>query len=137
MGRQPGKATRMILITGALGSLGTALLAALDGRPEAVVTTDMGNMDVRVPGVVNAVVKKHQPTLIYHLAGAKSAPGGEQEPWNTTLTNVAGTWHVLQAAEQVGAKVITASTCKACDPETVYGSSKLIAERMTLAAGGS
>lgn len=32
---------------------------------------------------------------------------------------------------------MTASTCKACDPETVYGASKLLAERMTLNAGGT
>ena len=37
----------------------------------------------------------------------------------------------------VSARVLTASTCKACNPETVYGATKLIAERMTLEAGGS
>jgi FlaA1/EpsC-like NDP-sugar epimerase len=34
-------------------------------------------------------------------------------------------------------RVVLASTCKACDPETVYGASKLIAERMVLNAGGT
>ena len=33
--------------------------------------------------------------------------------------------------------MILASTCKACDPETAYGASKLIAERMVLNAGGT
>ena len=33
--------------------------------------------------------------------------------------------------------MVTASTCKACNPETAYGASKLLAERMTLNAGHS
>jgi FlaA1/EpsC-like NDP-sugar epimerase len=32
---------------------------------------------------------------------------------------------------------VTASTCKSCEPETAYGASKLVAERVTLNAGGS
>ncbi len=46
-----------------------------------------------------------------------------------------GTQNVL--SRWPNARVILASTCKACDPETAYGSSKLIAERMVLNAGGS
>jgi nucleoside-diphosphate-sugar epimerase len=42
---------------------------------------------------------------------------------------------VLRAARELGAVVVTASTCKACNPETAYGASKLIAERLTLNAG--
>jgi FlaA1/EpsC-like NDP-sugar epimerase len=49
--------------------------------------------------------------------------------------NGIGTANVVAAARMLGARVVTASTCKACDPETAYGASKLLAERLTLAAG--
>jgi FlaA1/EpsC-like NDP-sugar epimerase len=44
--------------------------------------------------------------------------------------------NVLEAAQAVGTKVVFSSTCKACDPETAYGATKLIAERLVLNAGG-
>ena len=50
--------------------------------------------------------------------------------------NVLGTRNVLAHAPE-GSHVVTASTCKACEPETAYGASKLVAERVTLNAGGS
>ena len=37
--------------------------------------------------------------------------------------------------ERYGSNVVLASTCKAADPMTVYGASKLIAERVALNAG--
>ena len=64
--------------------------------------------------------------------GDKHAPEGELFPETTLRINTLGTLNVFSAAKIVGAKVIVASTCKSCDPETVYGSSKLIAERITL-----
>jgi FlaA1/EpsC-like NDP-sugar epimerase len=49
--------------------------------------------------------------------------------------NIGGTANILKVAR--GARVVLASTCKAADPETAYGASKLIAERMVLNAGGT
>lgn len=49
--------------------------------------------------------------------------------------NALGTQHVL--ARWPYAHVVLASTCKACNPETAYGASKLIAERLVLNSGGS
>jgi FlaA1/EpsC-like NDP-sugar epimerase len=72
--------------------------------------------------------------VIYHLAGAKHAPEGEQHPAMVARVNTIGTDNIVRAA--CGAKVILASTCKAGDPETAYGASKLIAERIVLNAGG-
>src|SRR5262245_23187822 len=123
----------MILVTGDEGSLGTALMDKLKGDVEG---RDIWNMDVRDYGQVKRVFEDVRPSLVYHLAAAKSAPAGELDPWHTSITNIAGTWHVLRAADEVGARVVTASTCKACDPVTVYGASKLVAERMTLSGGG-
>jgi FlaA1/EpsC-like NDP-sugar epimerase len=124
-----------ILVTGAAGSIGGALVPFLLDEGHDVLATDKGTLDVRDVGQVRAHVVSLKPDLIYHLAGAKHAPEGEEDPLAVTETNVHGTANVLDAARLVGAKVVVSSTCKACDPETVYGASKLIAERLTLNAG--
>lgn len=128
---------KRVLITGALGSIGTAVREALADVPCTVTATDIDDMDVRDARIVHDRIFESEAEVILHLAGAKHAPEGEIDPAGTIATNVAGTQHVLAAARSFGAHVVTASTCKACDPETVYGASKLLAERVTLGAGGT
>jgi FlaA1/EpsC-like NDP-sugar epimerase len=121
------------LVTGALGSVGQALLPRLDGK---VVATDVLELDVTDRREVLRVIRHHRPAVVYHLAGAKHAPEGELDPADVADVNINGTINVLAAAGLVNAKTIVTSTCKACDPETAYGASKLIAERATLNASG-
>jgi FlaA1/EpsC-like NDP-sugar epimerase len=83
------------------------------------------------------VFEEAKPQVVVHLAAAKSAPDGELFPLEIAETNVLGTVNVLASARHVGARVILASTCKAVDPETAYGASKLLCERMVLSEGGS
>ena len=125
-----------ILVTGAEGSIGSVVSELLPVNTP-VLPLDIGGMDVRDFDAVTDIVESFQPSLVLHLAGAKHAPDGELDPEGTFLTNVVGTQNVLYAAGRVRARVVTASTCKACDPETVYGATKLLAERLTLHAGGS
>jgi len=94
-------------------------------------------VDVRDRDEVERAFEALAPRLVFHLAAAKHAPEGELDPLEVSETNVTGTANVLAAADGCGARVILASSCKACDPETAYGASKLIAERMVLNAGGS
>lgn len=130
-------AGRRVLVTGAAGSIGAAVTELLAEAGIAHVATDRDDCDVRSHGLVRHALRQARPDLVLHLAASKSAPGGETDPWGVAETNVIGTRHVLEAAAEQGARVVTASTCKACDPETAYGASKLLAERMTLVAGGS
>jgi FlaA1/EpsC-like NDP-sugar epimerase len=125
------------LVTGAEGSVGIALVRRLDGvvHPTDIVHDDR-YLDVTDPNEVARWVKAIRPDVIYHLAGAKHAPDGELHPANVAAVNINGTLNVLDAAKLYGAKVVMTSTCKACDPETAYGASKLIAERATLNVGG-
>ena len=113
------------LVTGAKGSIGTLLVPRLQGE---VIATDIEELDVTKPFVCFGA------DLVYHLAGAKHAPVGEEDPAETVRINVDGTRNVIEACP--GARIVLASTCKAAQPETVYGASKLIAERMVLNAGG-
>lgn len=127
-----------ILITGALGSIGVELGNELyTSGATGIVRTDINTVDVRKLYHVQSIVDFCKPDVIFHLAGAKHAPAGELDPLAVAETNITGTVNVIKAAEATGARVILASTCKACDPETVYGASKLIAERLVLESGGS
>lgn len=127
-----------ILVTGAAGSIGQHLVPALRELGREVTGTDIDTMDVTHGAYTNSVIRAVAPDVVYHLAGAKHAPEGEESPQQVMWVNGEGTWNVLRACELYApnAKVILASTCKACDPETAYGASKLIAERMVLNAGG-
>ena len=124
-------AGKRVLITGAKGSIGSALL----GHIEAVAT-DVDSLDVRNEKAVAEALSSTNPEVIFHMAAAKSAPEGERDPMSALEINVIGTRNVLAYAPE-GSHVVTASTCKACEPETAYGASKLVAERVTLNAGGS
>jgi len=93
-------------------------------------------MDVTDFQQVLGVVNKYQPDFIINIAGAKHAPEGEHETWKTLSINTIGTKNLIDACGS-RTKIILTSTCKSCNPEIVYGASKLIAERMTLNSGGS
>jgi len=125
-----------VLITGGMGSIGTAVTDRLDDAGIDLMNTDVHEMDVRDPVAVEFVMHMWKPTVVLHLAGAKHAPEGELDPLVPAMVHIDGTDNVLRFAPQ-GSRVVTASTCKSCDPETAYGASKLIAERMTLNAGHS
>ena len=125
-----------ILLTGANGSVGTALHPRLVELDHTVYTTDIETLDVTSRLQAQDAALNYRPDVIFHLAAAKHAPEGEQDPAAVAALNIGGTVNMVHAAELVGAKLVVASTCKACDPETAYGASKLIAERVTLNANG-
>jgi len=89
-------------------------------------------VDVRDADAIGSFIASHAPGVIFHLAGAKHAPVGEIDPHDSLWTNTLGTYNVVEAAKKTGARVVLASTCKAINPETAYGASKLLAERITL-----
>lgn len=121
-----------ILITGAYGSLGRGLQKRM--VKSHVMATDIEDLDVADSSTA-ATIAKLRPSLIMHMAGAKHAPAGEEDPYRPFQIHVEGTRNVIRGADEVGAHVVVASTCKACDPETAYGASKLIAERLALNSG--
>lgn len=124
-------------VTGSAGSVGVALTEALKARGDTVTGYDIVTGD----DILDRANLAHclsfaWADVIFHLAGAKHAPEGEYDPFHATRINVEGTRNVLEAAPD-RCRVILASTCKACNPETVYGATKLIAERLALNAGQS
>lgn len=132
-----------ILVTGAAGAIGRPLCQRLERDGHRVYPTDVkladgvDYMDVTSSGDVWNVVAQTSPDAIVHLAASKLAVEGELHPVGFVNTNVSGTFNVVSAAKACKAKLIFSSTCKAADPETVYGACKLIGERAVLSAGGT
>lgn len=75
--------------------------------------------------------------VVFHLAALKHVPICEAMPYEAVMTNVYGTQNVIDCGVACGVeKVIYASTDKAVAPSCTYGSTKLLGEKMILAANG-
>jgi FlaA1/EpsC-like NDP-sugar epimerase len=130
-----------ILVTGGMGSLGETLCDQFLNHQIDFLVTDIETLDVTSRDNVLEVLQKYKPTVIVHLAADKHAPQGELDPHSTFRINTVGTENIIWATKELRSeylpKIVLASTCKSCDPETVYGASKLIAERLILNSGNS
>lgn len=72
---------------------------------------------------------------VFHLAAMKHVPFCEYNPFEAVQTNIIGTQNMIQASIQSGVKkVLFTSTDKAISPSNTYGASKLMAERLIMAA---
>jgi dTDP-4-dehydrorhamnose reductase len=94
--------TPTMLITGAAGMLGSALVPAASAAGYRVVATDirpgMARLDVRDGAAVEQAVEDIGPDLLVHLAALTDLEQCERDPAAAMLTNAAGTAHVARAA---------------------------------------
>ena len=90
----------MILVTGSSGSVGSRLVSRLEGSGHEVIAHDIQTMDVTDAEQVERVLEIVRPDVIYHLAGAKHAPQGEEDPFHVLNVNAMGTHNVLQASRR-------------------------------------
>ena len=144
-----------ILVTGALGQLGSELVDALrlEYGNNNVIASDIRPLDqpnfevldVMDKSEIHRLVDKHDITQIYHLAAMLSAKG-EEVPSFAWRLNMESLIHVLEIAEQkdldriywpssiavFGPNSPKENTPQDCimDPNTVYGISKLAGERL-------
>jgi UDP-N-acetylglucosamine 4,6-dehydratase len=73
--------------------------------------------------------------LVVHAAALKRIEVCEYDPIEVVKTNVGGAVNVIEAATDAGVrKVVALSTDKACEARNAYGASKLLAEKLFLAA---
>ncbi len=119
-----------ILVTGANGSIGTRLKK----RMPNVIVTDIEELDITNEKNVKEFLNNLKPDVIINIAGAKHAPLGEVDIEETLRINTIGVLNLLK--NKGNSKLIQCSTCKSANPETVYGASKLISERLVLNNGG-
>jgi nucleoside-diphosphate-sugar epimerase len=122
-----------ILVTGALGQIGSELTAALKKTygEKNVVTSDLRDsaaiaeeflpyekLDVLDKSQLAAIVKKHQISVIYHLAAILSA-AGEKNPNLCWDVNMTGLHNVLEVSRELGVKqIICPSSIAVFGPET-------------------
>lgn len=72
---------------------------------------------------------------VIHAAALKHVPALEYNPMEAVKTNVVGADNIVDAAIDAGVKkVIALSTDKAVNPINLYGASKLVAEKIFIAA---
>jgi len=72
---------------------------------------------------------------VIHAAALKRVEKCEADPLEAIKTNVFGSTNVIEAALKMGVKrVVALSTDKACSPQNVYGATKLLMEKLIIAA---
>lgn len=76
--------------------------------------------------------------LVVHAAALKRVEVGEYDSSEMVKTNVLGAMNVIEAATEAGVdKVVALSSDKAFEPVNCYGASKLVAEKLFLAANNA
>lgn len=145
-----------VLITGGTGFLGRGLARTLlenkdVGRiciysrgehTQAAMRTELPDPDVKLRWFIGDVRDKARLTramegvnLVIHAAALKRVEVGEYNPGEMVRTNVMGAMNVIEAAHDAGVeKVVAISTDKACAPLNAYGATKLVVEKLMVAA---
>ena len=122
---RPAKLVLFDLSEAALYNIQTALA---DGFPQLPMATIVG--DVKHASLVEEVLGRERPSVIFHAAAYKHVPLMEEtNAWQAVLNNTYGTWVVGGAA--VAAKVekfVLVSSDKAVNPTNVMGATKRLAE---------
>jgi nucleoside-diphosphate-sugar epimerase len=121
-----------ILVTGALGQIGSELSTALKKiyGEKNVITSDLHSVNIKDEfqpyetlnildkQALATVIKKHEITTIYHLAAILSATG-EKNPQLCFDVNIIGLYNVLEVARELKIKqIICPSSIAVFGPET-------------------
>ena len=141
-------AGRSILITGAGGSIGSALahriaaqnprhIVLLDASEQSLyrIDRDIAAAHSAILGSVcdhellDEVFAHHHPHVVFHAAAFKHVPLMEFNPFAALQNNAVGTFILAQtAAKHRTGQFVMVSTDKAVEPSSIMGASKRIAE---------
>jgi FlaA1/EpsC-like NDP-sugar epimerase len=143
---------RTILVTGAGGSIGSALVKVIARlEPRRLVLLDHceqnlhevdtalsitgGNSHTPVLGdvcdvkLVTDLVEEYEPEIVYHAAAFKQVPLMETNPFAAVRNNALGTASLARVCQaQRVPTLVMVSTDKAVNPISIMGASKRIAE---------
>ncbi len=147
---------KIILVTGGLGSIGSAIVQELlKYNPKLIRVVDNRETeiyyaieerknesvkyffaDVREKESIKKIISGVD--IVFHAAAMKHVGICEQHPFEAVKTNILGTQNVIESCIEVGVeKMIFISTDKAVNPNSVMGTTKLLAERMVSAMNSS
>lgn len=147
-------AEKKVLITGGCGSIGSELVSRiLDENPSIVriLDTDEAALfnlqsqyedDNRLRFLLGDVRDRDRLEMavegidvIFHAAALKHVGLTENNPFEAVQTNVQGTQNLIRVAlEEEVDSFVTISTDKASNPVSVMGATKLLSERLVIAA---
>jgi UDP-glucose 4-epimerase len=123
--------TQTVLVTGGAGFIGSTLVDRLLAEGRRVVAVDdlstgsLANLeDARrdtagqfefqradvVRGGLDAVVERHRPEVVVHLAARASGAASIQDPVGDAMVNVVGTINVLEACRRFGVSKVVMAT---------------------------
>ena len=153
-------AGRVVLITGAGGSIGSELARQIaNASPSRLVLLGHGEnsifdaverlrlafprvpispviADIRDRPRLAGVFDRFKPHVVYHAAAHKHVPLMEENPLEAVTNNIIGTRNVVAEALRVGAeRFALISSDKAVEPTSVMGVTKRVAESMVRKAG--
>ena len=149
---------KSILITGGTGSLGNALTKFLlknhpeissliilsrDERKHAIMGEDFPKDKYpQISFVIGDVRDKERLIQVFegvdyviHTAAMKDIHTAEKNPEECIKTNISGAQNVIDACLKTTVqKVVSLSTDKACSPNSLYGATKLISDKLFIEA---
>lgn len=153
---------KSVLVTGAGGSIGSALAQALFALgPRSLVLLDSSEQNLfsihtqlsELPGTgrhepilgsvadercLGHIFERFKPEIIYHAAALKHVPLMEMNPFAAVQNNVFGTFTLAMTARRFRAdRLVMISTDKAVNPHSIMGASKRLAELVLLTLGGA
>ena len=145
-----------LLITGGTGTIGAALardalargfervcIFSRDEYKQAVMREKLTDPSLR--WFLGDVRDRHRlrralegVECVIHAAALKRVEAGEFNPGEFVKTNVIGTLNLIEAAHDAGVKrVVGLSSDKALNPQNAYGATKLLMEKVLLAANNA
>lgn len=146
-------ADSVVLVTGAAGTIGSGLvrrlsdfdvaaLRVLDNNETGLFYLERELRSQKIRTFVGDIRDKERlerafegVDIVFHCAALKHVPLCEYNPFEAAKTNVFGTQNVIEAAldKEIGALILI-STDKTVNPLNVMGATKLVAERLIIAA---
>jgi dTDP-4-dehydrorhamnose reductase len=142
---ETARSATKVLITGAGGQVGSALLETRPAQFEVIACT-RAELDIGEDLAVRESVRRHRPAVIINAAAYTAVDKAESEPEIARRVNSAGPGHLAAAAQESGSRLIHLSTDfvfdgtasvpyrpdSATNPLSVYGRTKRDGERAVL-----